>query len=116
MAAETPAERIAALRAVIDRHAEAYYENDAPEIPDAEYDRLLRELLDLETEHPELAAPDSPTVRIGGEINTAFSPVVHQVRMMSLHNAFDLGELESWSERVERRLEGNAVPEYSVEL
>lgn len=116
MAAETPAEKIAALREVINRHAEAYYENDAPEIPDAEYDRMLRELLDLETAHPELATPDSPTVRIGGQISTAFAPVRHQARMMSLHNAFDLDELRSWSERVERRLEGNAVPEYSVEL
>jgi DNA ligase (NAD+) len=116
MAADTPAEKIAALRAVIDRHAEAYYEKDAPEIPDAEYDRMLRELLDLETAHPEFATADSPTVRIGGGISTAFAPVTHQARMMSLHNAFDLDELRGWSEKVERRLEGNAVPEYSVEL
>lgn len=116
MVADTPAEKIAALREVINRHAEAYYEHDAAEIPDAEYDRLLRELLELERAHPELATPDSPTVRIGGDINTAFAPVTHQVRMMSLHNAFDLDELAAWSERVERRLEGRSVPAYSVEL
>jgi DNA ligase (NAD+) len=113
---DDPASRVAALRAVIDRHAEAYYERDAPEIPDADYDRLLRELLELEAAHPELAAPDSPTRRVGGPMNTAFSPVVHQVPMMSLHNAFDLDELTAWSERVERRLEGRPVPAYSVEL
>jgi len=116
MAAQTPSERIAELRDVINRHAEAYYDNDAAEIPDADYDRLLRELLDLETEHPDLVTSDSPTLRVGGGINTAFSPVTHQVRMMSLHNAFDLEELAGWSERVERRLEDTAVPAYSVEL
>ena len=116
MVADTPAERIAALREVINRHAEAYYEHDAPEIPDADYDRMLRELLDLEAAHPDLVTPDSPTLRIGGEGNAAFAPVRHQVRMMSLHNAFDLDELRSWNERVERRLEGRPVPEYSVEL
>ncbi len=113
---DDPATRVAALRALIDRHAAAYYERDAPEIPDADYDRLLRELLELETAHPELAAPDSPTRRVGGPMNTAFSPVVHQVPMMSLHNAFDLDELTAWSERVERRLEGQPVPAFSVEL
>ena len=116
MVADSPAERIAALREVIDRHAEAYYERDAPEIPDAEYDRMLRELLELEEAHPDLATPDSPTRRIGGQVNAAFAPIRHQVRMMSLHNAFDLDELRGWSERVERRLEGRPVPEYSVEL
>jgi DNA ligase (NAD+) len=111
-----PAARIAALSEVIDRHAEAYYEKDAPEIPDAEYDRILRELIDLEAAYPELVTADSPTQRVGGQINAAFSPVTHQVPMMSLHNAFDLDELKGWSERVERRLEGRPVPAYSVEL
>jgi DNA ligase (NAD+) len=113
---DDPAARVAALREVIDRHAEAYYERDAAEIPDSEYDSLLRELLDLETAHPELATADSPTVRVGGPINAAFSPVTHRVPMMSLHNAFDLDELTAWSERVERRLEGRPVSAYSVEL
>jgi DNA ligase (NAD+) len=116
MADPTPAERIAELRDVINRHAEAYYEQDASEIPDADYDRLLRELLELEEAYPDLATPDSPTVRVGGPINTAFAPVTHEMRMMSLHNAFDLEELAGWSERVERRLEGRPVPEFSVEL
>ena len=113
---EDPAVRVAQLREVIDRHAEAYYERDAPEIPDSEYDKLLRELLELETAHPELARADSPTVRVGGPINTAFAPVTHQVPMMSLHNAFDLDELTAWSDRVERCLEGRPVPAFSVEL
>ena len=111
-----PGERAAELREVINRHAAAYYEHDAPEIPDAEYDRLLRELIELETDHPELATPDSPTQRVGGRVNAAFAPVTHRVPMMSLHNAFDLEELGTWSERVERRLEGRPVPAYAVEL
>ncbi|MEM7141470.1 MAG: NAD-dependent DNA ligase LigA [Actinomycetota bacterium] len=116
MATPTPADRVAELREVINRHAAAYYEQDAPEIPDAEYDRLLRELIELEDAHPDLVSADSPTQRVGGQINTAFAPVTHEVRMMSLHNAFDLEELAGWSERVERRLEGRPVPEFSVEL
>ncbi|MFT5201739.1 MAG: DNA ligase (NAD+) [Candidatus Aldehydirespiratoraceae bacterium] len=116
MAADTPAARIAELREVINRHAEAYYENDASELPDADYDRLLRDLLDLEEANPDLRTADSPTLRVGGQINTAFAPVRHQVAMMSLHNAFDLEELTGWSERVERRLEGKPAPAYSVEL
>lgn len=110
------ADRVAALRVELERHAAAYYEQDAPEIPDADYDLLLRELIDLETTHPSLVTPDSPTQRVGGQINTAFSPVTHRVPMMSLHNAFDADELVGWNERVVRRLEDRAVPAYSVEL
>lgn len=108
--------RAADLRALLEHHARAYHERDAPEIPDAEYDRLLHELIDLETRHPALATPDSPTLRVGGAASTAFAPVTHTVPMMSLHNAFDLDELRSWNERAERRLEGRAVPRFAVEL
>ncbi len=115
-APEDPATRIDRLRAQLNHHAEAYYELDDPEIPDAEYDRLLRELADLEDASPELVTTDSPTQRVGGATNTAFAPVTHTVPMMSLHNAFDLDELKGWNERVERRLEGRPIPSYAVEL
>ena len=114
--AEEAAARVAELRAVIDYHAERYYELDDPEIPDAEYDRMLRELRGLEEEYPELRRDDSPTIRIGGATSEAFAPVTHTVPMMSLHNAFDIDELRAWNERVERRLEDRAVPCFAVEL
>lgn len=108
--------RASELRALLEHHARAYHEFDAPEIPDADYDRLLHELIDLEQRHPALATDDSPTRRVGGPANTAFAPVTHTVAMMSLHNAFDLEELRAWNERAERRLEGRPVPRFAVEL
>ena len=113
---QDPATRINELRDQLNHHARAYYELDAPEIPDADYDRLLRELSDLEDANPDLATVDSPTRRVGGAISTAFAAVTHTVPMMSLHNAFDINELRGWNERVERRLEGQPVPAYAVEL
>ncbi|MCQ3807304.1 MAG: NAD-dependent DNA ligase LigA [Acidimicrobiaceae bacterium] len=111
-----PAERVAELRAAIAGHAAAYYERDDPEIPDADYDQLLRELADLEEAHPELAAETSPTQRVGAAPNAAFSPVTHTLAMMSLHNAFDIGELQGWQARMQRRLEGRAPERFAVEL
>lgn len=113
---DDPAARIDELRATLDHHAHAYYELDAPEIPDAEWDRLYHELVQLEAEHPQLVTADSITQRVGGATNTAFAPVTHTVPMMSLHNAFDLDELRGWNERVVRRLEDQAVPQFAVEL
>ena len=113
---DDPAARIDELRATLDHHAHQYYELDQPEIPDAEWDRLYRELVDLETAHPALVTADSITQRVGGSTNTAFAPVTHTVPMMSLHNAFDLDELRGWNERVVRRLEDQAVPRFAVEL
>ena len=110
------ADRIDELRATLDHHAKQYYELDAPEIPDAEWDRLYRELVALEQANPELITPDSITQRVGGSINEAFAPVTHTVPMMSLHNAFDIEDLRSWNERAQRRLEGQAVPRFGVEL
>ena len=78
------AHRIAVLRAEIERHNHAYYVLDAPIIPDAEYDRLFRELQSLETQHPELVAPDSPTRRVGGKPLDGFAPVRHAVPMLSI--------------------------------
>ena len=113
--AEDPGARIQELRAEIDRHARRYYEHDDPEIPDADYDRLLAELRALEEAHPDLVSADSPTQRIGGRPNPVFTPVAHTVPMMSLHNAFDRNELRAWAERVQRRLGEQQVGAYAVE-
>jgi DNA ligase (NAD+) len=99
-----PAERIEQLRAEIRHHNRRYYELDAPEIPDAEFDALMRELRALEDEFPDLVTPDSPTRVVGGAPSPAFAAVVHRVPMMSLDNAFDEAELQAWGARLERRL------------
>lgn len=90
------------LRAEIERHARAYFVNDDPEIPDADYDSLVRELRRLEESHPDLAVDSSPTARVGGEVSKLFSPVAHRVAMMSLDNAFSLEELAAWVKRMDR--------------
>ena len=100
-----PAGRIDELRADIGRHNRLYYEQDAPEIPDAEFDALLRELRALEDEHPDLITPDSPTQTIGGSATTTFSSVEHRVPMMSLDNAFTPDEVSAWGRRLERRID-----------
>lgn len=99
-----PAERVEQLRREIRRHDSLYYEHDEPEIPDADYDRLVRELRSLEAEFPDLVTPDSPTQTVGGRRLATFAPVEHRVPMMSLDNVFDTGELEQWSNRLSRRL------------
>jgi len=100
-----PAGRVDWLVAQVRHHDRAYYEQDAPEIPDADYDALLRELRALEAEHPDLVTPDSPTqTGVGGAPSTQFAPVEHTVPMMSLDNAMDVDELRAWGERTARRL------------
>jgi len=99
-----PVGRIEELRAAIRHHDALYYEADAPEIPDAEYDLLVRELLALEADHPDLITPDSPTQRPGGRATTTFDPVEHRVPMMSLDNAFTADEVAAWVERTRRRI------------
>jgi DNA ligase (NAD+) len=95
----TPAERVAGLRRQIDRANHAYYVEDAPEIADAEYDRLFRELQALEAAHPELLTPDSPTQRIGAEPASALRKHTHLRPMLSLANAFGPEELDAWEVR-----------------
>lgn len=97
-------DRVAELREQIAYHDERYYVHDAPEISDAEYDALVRELRELEAAYPELVSPDSPTQRPGGRPASTFAPVAHRVPMLSLDNAFDRAELSAWAERVERLL------------
>src|SRR5205823_9752750 len=85
--------RVIELRKQIDRANRQYYVLDQPEITDAEYDALFRELVDLETQYPELVTPDSPTQRVGGPPSDAFTKVTHRTPMLSLGNAFDREEV-----------------------
>ncbi|MFP3906277.1 MAG: NAD-dependent DNA ligase LigA [Acidimicrobiales bacterium] len=95
---------VEALREQIAHHNRLYHELDAPEIPDADYDALVRQLNELEALHPSLVTADSPTQTVGGAPSAAFSPVEHLVPMMSLDNAMDRDELLAWGARLERRL------------
>ena len=109
------AKRAAQLRDLLHRYSHEYYILDAPSVDDAEYDRLLRELQALETKHPALRTPDSPTTRVGIAPSTAFAPYRHNVPMLSLGNAFGADELRPWHERVCRLLKGEDVA-YVAEL
>lgn len=99
------AARIEELRQQIRRHNYLYHALDAPEIPDVEYDRLMRELQDLEASHPHLITSDSPTQRVGAEPISAFATVEHSVPMLSLDNAFSDQEVEDFSRRILTRLD-----------
>lgn len=117
------AQRIHELTDLLNRYAYEYYTLDAPSIPDAEYDRLFRELEALERNHPELKLPDSPTQRVGGEPLAGFAEVRHEVPMLSLTNAFspqdengvfDHAEMYAFDQRVRDGLDGGN-PEYVIE-
>lgn len=110
------AARAAELRRIIERANHEYYVLDAPTISDAEYDRLLRELKELEAEHPELVTPDSPTHRVGAEPATQFAKVRHLEPMLSLDNAFDPGELRAWEDRNARIASEVRAAGYVAEL
>ena len=110
------AERAAALRQQIERANYAYYVLDAPEITDAEYDRLFRELQALESANPELQLPDSPTQRVGAEVASALAKYTHRRPMLSLANAFSDEELSAWEERNARIVPEVRRDGYSVEI
>jgi DNA ligase (NAD+) len=103
------------LRDALHHHGYLYYSLDAPEVPDAEYDRLMRELLALEAEHPELRSADSPTQRVGGAPLPAFGQVKHRIPMLSLDNAFTDEEVQEFDRRVRERLGVPDAVSYSVE-
>lgn len=105
----SPAARAEELRALLHHHAYRYYVLDRPEIPDAEYDRLLNELKALEAAHPELATADSPTRRVGGAVAEGFAPVAHRVAMLSLDNAYTPEEIREFEARLRRALPGEAL-------
>lgn len=107
--------RIQELRRVIDDHNHRYYVLDEPAVPDAEYDRLMRELQSLEADHPELVTPDSPTQRVGASGDNTFAEVVHRLPMLSLDNAFSDDELRDFDRRVRERLSTGEAVEYVCE-
>ena len=106
------------LRAKLNHANYCYYVLDQPEIADAEYDKLLRELTDLETAHPELVTADSPTQRVGASPQSDFKPHTHRQPMLSLANAFNDDELRAFDEKVKRHLglAGDAAVAYVAEL
>ncbi|MVN89164.1 NAD-dependent DNA ligase LigA [Deinococcus sp. HMF7620] len=116
---QTPHSRHQELSAEVAEHNQRYYEQDAPTIPDAEYDQLVRELRDLEAQHPELSAADSPAQTVGGRPSTLFEKIRHSSAMTSLDNAFSDEELAGFDERVARALNipiGSQPFTYTCEL
>jgi DNA ligase (NAD+) len=107
---DTERQRAAELRLLLQRAAHAYYVLDAPVMEDPVYDRLYRELLDLESSFPELLSPDSPTQRVGGQPAEGFGSVEHRIGLLSLDNAFSLEELEAWYGRLLKVLDRTPAP------
>ena len=99
---EQASDRVAELKKKLDQYSYEYYVRDAPTISDAEYDKMYRELVELEEMYPTLVSSDSPTQRVGGTILTGFSKVEHDVPMLSLDNAFNKEELEAFDQRIKR--------------
>jgi len=113
--------RAETLRREIQKHDYLYHALDAPAVTDAEYDRLMMELLQLEKDYPELVTPDSPTQRVGGKLREGFVTVRHTVPMLSLANAFSEQDLREFDRRVQNAQEGEyketpLSPTYVVEL
>ena len=113
---EAAAQRHAELVPILERASELYYQQDAPELSDADYDRLMRELAAIETAFPALVTPDSPTQRVGAAPTGTFGEVVHGRPMLSLGNVFDEDELRAFDARVRRGLGLAAAPEPAPEL
>ena len=111
----TPARRIAEIRDVIRHHDRRYYVDNAPEISDLEYDRLMDELKKLESKHPELVTPDSPTQRVGEQPVEHLESVTHRLPMMSIDNTYSVEELREYGTRTAKLLEGEPT-EWIVEL
>jgi DNA ligase (NAD+) len=109
-------QKITHLRTTLRHHEYLYHVMDAPEVPDAEYDRLMRELRELETEHPDLITPDSPTQRVGAAPLASFSQVRHEVPMLSLDNVFDEESFLAFNKRVQDRLKSADVLTWCCEL
>src|SRR5712691_10580103 len=109
------AEEIEDLRDTLRRHEHLYYVLDKPDISDAEYDGMMRRLQQLETQHPELIVPDSPTQRVGGKPRDGFVKLAHSSTMLSLDNALNEPELCEFDRRVRDVLRGD-LSQYVVEL
>src|ERR1700734_846681 len=113
--APTPA-KTEALREKIRHHENLYYVLDAPELDDAEFDALMRELKEIEAKHPEWVTPDSPTQRVGGKPKEGFAKVAHSRPMLSLDNAYNEEELRAWDQRVRDALPSTETIRYVCEL
>src|SRR5688500_10410201 len=107
--------RIADLRAQINHHNYLYHVLDAPEVSDAQYDRLMSELQALEQAHPELIAPDSPTQRVGAAAVSQLAAVTHVTPMLSLDNAFSEEQVLNFDRRIRERLDDVQLIEYAAE-
>src|SRR2546423_14302657 len=107
---KSAAKRMAELRTEIEKHNRLYYEEAAPLISDREYDRLYRQLTDLETEFPDLVTADSPTQRVGGKPLQAFAQVQHRTSMLSLDNTYSEEEVGEFYRRVSRLLPNQTIP------
>jgi DNA ligase (NAD+) len=105
---KTAAGEVDQLREQIRHHDELYYQKAKPEISDQDYDALMRKLAELEAAHPDLAAADSPTHRVGGKPIDGFVQVKHAVRMMSIDNTYDEAEVRDFDDRIKRLLGGEA--------
>jgi DNA ligase (NAD+) len=108
-------DRVHQLRELLDQYNYEYYVLDNPSVPDSEYDRLMKELIDIEAAHPELITPDSPTQRVGAEPLKAFQKVIHKTPMLSLGNAFDEADLRDFDRRVRQGV-GHQKVTYVAEL
>ncbi|WP_444547497.1 DNA ligase LigA-related protein, partial [Serratia marcescens] len=113
---ESIIQQINQLRATLRHHEYQYHVLDAPEVPDAEYDRLMRELRELESAHPELITADSPTQRVGAAPLAAFDQVRHEVPMLSLDNVFDEESFLAFYKRVQDRLKSSDPLTFCCEL
>jgi len=109
-------QQLTELRTTLRHHEYLYHVMDAPEVPDAEYDRLMRELRELEQQHPELITPDSPTQRVGAAPLASFSQIRHEVPMLSLDNVFDEESFVAFNKRVQDRLKSTDALTYCCEL
>ena len=114
ISAETVAE-VQRLRGELQRHNYRYYVLDDPEIPDADYDRMMQRLQELEKQHPQLITADSPTQRVGATPLSAFASVTHEMPMLSLDNAFNEDEMRAFDRRIRERLQDEAEIEYACE-
>jgi DNA ligase (NAD+) len=112
--APDPADRAAELRRLVDHHSHRYFVDDDPELSDADFDALVAELVALETEHPDLVTPDSPTQRVGGAPSGLFAEVRHHTAMMSLDKTTSHEELLAWGRRMDRYISGQV--DYTCEL
>lgn len=115
MSEGNPQQRMSDLAAVLTRYNKEYYELDEPSVPDAEYDRLFRQLQALEAEFPELADPQSPTQKVGGKALSSFQQVQHELPMLSLDNAFNDDEFSAFYQRIQERLDYQAEIEFCCE-